>query len=70
MNFPILYAETHYRLKFVSPLYYKKVPEIIADIPIRIIANKTTNLPILLVVKDADRYPIFYKTNKDKYSFW
>lgn len=51
----ILYAEIHYRLPFFSGFLYKKQPEIIFDTPFRI---QTSDLPIILFIKDANRFPI------------
>ena len=50
------YAETHY--SFISGLSFlhRKAPEIITDAPWRIEPDK--NIPIILLVKDADKYPI------------
>jgi len=51
-----LYAEIHYRFKFIpSRLFYRR-PEIIADAPHRIAPKQP--LPLLLIVKDAHRFPI------------
>jgi len=51
-----LYAEIHYRFKFIpSRLFYRR-PEIIADAPHRI--EPTQPLPVLLLVKGANRFPI------------
>jgi hypothetical protein len=51
-----LYAEIHYRFKFIpSRLFYRR-PEIIADAPHRIDPKQT--LPILLLIKEANRFPI------------
>ncbi len=61
MYLPVLYAETHYHLKFLYPLYFKKEPEIIVDVPKRVIASLSEQIPILLIVKDADKYPVFIK---------
>lgn len=55
-----LYAEIHYRFKFIpSRLFYNR-PEIIADAPHRIEPGKP--LPILLLVKDANKFPIELQT--------
>jgi len=59
MYLPFLYAETHYHLKFLYPLYYKKEPEIITDIPTRVIKSISKKIPILLLIKDADKFPVF-----------
>jgi len=53
---PFLYAETHYRFKYFFSYLKKKEPEIIADMPFRLQAGKL--LPILIVIKDADKYPV------------
>jgi len=52
--FPLLYAETHYRFKYFFSWLKKAEPEIIADIPSRI--QKGNQLPVLLIVKDSDKY--------------
>lgn len=51
-----LYAEIHYRFKGVPSRLFMKEPEIIADIPHRL--EPDSPLPILLIVKDAKRFPI------------
>ena len=56
--FFIGYAETHYRLKFFKPQYYQKFPEVIADVPIRVVKKITRSLPILIIIKDADLFPV------------
>ena len=55
------YAEIHYRLGFLKPRYYRKIPEIIADVPIRAIKKVSEMIPILLIVKDADLFPIIFR---------
>ena len=55
---PIAYAETHFRLPLLKPRYYRKLPEIVTDAPTRYIARDNSSLPIALIVKDADRFPI------------
>ena len=57
---PILYAETHYRFKYFFSYLKKNEPEIIADIPSRI--RKGDKIPLLIIVKDADKYPVKLKT--------
>ena len=53
---PILaYAEVHYKWKYLPSRLFMKRPEIIADIPFRI--NPNTLLPILCIIKDANRFP-------------
>lgn len=49
-----LYAETHYRFRYFFSFLRKREPEIIADAPHRI--EPGTSIPILLFVKDADKY--------------
>jgi hypothetical protein len=51
-----LYAEIHYRFKFIPSRLFYRQPEIIADAPHRI--DPRQPLPILLLVKDANRFPI------------
>ena len=51
-----LYAEIHYRFKFIPSRLFYRQPEIIADAPHRIEPGQP--LPILLLVKDADRFPL------------
>ncbi len=52
----ILYAETHYKFKGIYSRLFKNEPEIIADAPFRVEPNQA--IPILLLVKDAHRFPI------------
>ncbi|MFH1213958.1 MAG: hypothetical protein V1681_07700, partial [Candidatus Neomarinimicrobiota bacterium] len=54
----MLYAEMHYRLKFLKGRLYKKEPEIVFDTPRRI---QTENVPVVLLVKDAHWFPIILK---------
>ncbi|KAA3618106.1 MAG: hypothetical protein DWQ05_08670 [Calditrichaeota bacterium] len=56
------YAEIHYRIPFLGSRYYKNEPEIIADIPRRLEPNH--RIPLLLIVKDADKFPVFLETVK------
>jgi len=61
LPFAALYAETHYRFRyFPFSLYYRKQPEIIFDCPLRIEPGK--ELPVLLMIKDADKFPVEAKT--------
>ncbi len=54
------YLELHYRLKyFPFSRYFKKEPEIYADAPHRISSGQ--DLPISLIIKDANKYPIILK---------
>ncbi len=55
--FPILYAEIHYRFKWFFSLLKKREPEIIADVPHRL--DPGNNLPVLLIIKDAHRFPVY-----------
>ncbi len=50
------YAEIHYRFGILSTPLFRKRPEVIAEIPHRL--QRGHDLPVLLVVKDAQRYPI------------
>lgn len=54
----ILYAEMHYRLRFLRGRLYKKLPEIVFDTPRRIQAD---HLPVVLLIKDAHWFPIGLK---------
>ncbi len=51
-----LYAEVHFRLFGLWSRYFMKEPEIVADLPFRLRAGE--ELPLLLMVKDAHRFPI------------
>lgn len=54
------YLEIHYRLKyFPFSRYFKREPEIYADAPHRI--GPGQDLPISLIIKDANKYPITLK---------
>ncbi|NOZ07416.1 MAG: hypothetical protein GXO91_00900 [FCB group bacterium] len=55
-----LYTEMHYRFRLTGSRYFKKEPEILADIPHRI--DPGNQIPVILLVKDADRYPVFLKS--------
>ena len=57
-TFPLiaLYAELHYRLKYIGSRYYIDEPEILADLPYRI--EPGYSIPILLLIKDSHLYPI------------
>lgn len=52
-----LYAEIHFRIFKAFSRYYKREPEIVADVPHRIGPGKP--LPVVLIVKDAHLYPIY-----------
>lgn len=52
-----LYAEIHYRLAGGPSRLYRRHPEILADAPFRIDPGMT--LPVLLLIKDAHRFPIW-----------
>ena len=58
LAFPLLYAEIHYHFPFLYPRYYRKEPEIIIDAPIRVCGSRCRNLPIVLIIKDANLFPI------------
>ncbi len=58
-----LYAETHYRFRFFPfSLYYRRQPEIIFDAPHRLDPGHA--LPVALIIKDADRFPVMLKSVK------
>ncbi|NVM01280.1 MAG: hypothetical protein HWN67_03020 [Candidatus Helarchaeota archaeon] len=51
-----LYAEIHYKLFGVFSLLWRKLPEIIADVPFRV--EPKTHIPVFCIIKDADIFPI------------
>ena len=53
----IMYAELHFRFKWSNSRYFQKEPEILADLPIRI--EPGSDIPILLIIKDAHIFPVF-----------
>jgi len=53
-----LYPELHYHWGLLYPLYFRRLPEIIADVPYRIDVSRKSSIPIMLTVKDAHNYPI------------
>ena len=53
---PLLYIELHYRWLPGASRYYRREPEILADLPSRIAPGQKP--PLLLLVKDAHRFPI------------
>ena len=54
-----LYAELHYTFPFIRSRHYIHEPEIISDIPHRI--EPGHKIPILLMIKDANNFPIILK---------
>ena len=52
----LLYAEIHYRFKIIPSRLYQRQPEIIADIPHRLEPGHA--LPVLILMKDAQRFPV------------
>lgn len=54
--FLALYAEIHYTLRGLISRLKRNQPEIIADVPFRL--NPENLIPILCIVKDADRFPV------------
>ncbi len=51
------YTEMHYRFRFFPfSLYFRREPEILFDAPIRV--GPGIPIPLSLLVKDADRYPV------------
>ncbi len=54
----ISYAEIHFHLKYLYPKYFRKEPEIITDIPIRVIKNKKRTIPLIIIIKDAHLFHI------------
>lgn len=57
----LLYAEVHYRFPFLPfSRYYRREPEVLADVPFRI--DPDESLPLLILVKDAHRFPVHFET--------
>ncbi|MBN2413854.1 PHP domain-containing protein [candidate division KSB1 bacterium] len=54
--FFFLYAEIHFRIPGLYSRYYKKEPEIIADVPFRLDPGQP--LPVLILIKDAHMFPV------------
>ncbi len=52
----LLYAEIHYRIPLVPSRLFKRMPEVILDVPHRLAPGAT--LPVLVLIKDAQRFPI------------
>jgi len=55
------YAEIHYHFRYLFPKYYRKLPEIISDVPIRVIKSHSSKLPVLIIIKDSYLFPIDLK---------
>jgi hypothetical protein len=53
---PLLYAEIHYTIRGLYSRLKLKEPEIIFDMPERL--EPRNPLPVLLIIKDAHRYPV------------
>ncbi|MBN1949212.1 MAG: CehA/McbA family metallohydrolase [Candidatus Cloacimonetes bacterium] len=64
MLIPLLisYAEIHYRFRYLRPLYYRKIPEILADLPWRLDPARGSVLPVLILIKDAHLFPVKLKS--------
>ncbi|MGM0461074.1 MAG: hypothetical protein ACQEQ4_01470 [Fibrobacterota bacterium] len=61
MHLILLYPETHFRFKKISPsLLFKKEPEIIFDMPRRCAPDTTPE--VFLIINDADIYPAVLHT--------
>jgi len=58
LPFFLAYAEIHYHFPFLKPKYFKKEPEIVSDIPIRLVNKNNFSLPVLIIIKDAHLFPI------------
>jgi len=54
-----LYAELHYTFRYGFSFIKKLEPEILADMPFRL--NNSSRLPVLILIKDSDAYPIELK---------
>jgi hypothetical protein len=63
----LLYPEVHYRFKyFPFSRYFKKEPEILVDLPYKTNGSK---LPVFLIIKDSDAYPILVWSIKFHFVF-
>lgn len=62
-----LYAEIHYRFKLIPSRLFYRQPEIIADAPHRIEPGQP--LTVLLLIKDAHRFPIVLQQVKATINF-
>ena len=51
-----MYAETHYRFPGWPSRLFRRVPEILADVPHRV--RRGEPLPIAIIVKDSHRFPL------------
>ncbi|HNW59530.1 MAG TPA: CehA/McbA family metallohydrolase [bacterium] len=51
-----LYVETHFRIARLPSRYFARRAEILFDLPHRLAPGRT--LPLFLLIKDADRYPV------------
>ncbi|MBU4485460.1 MAG: CehA/McbA family metallohydrolase [Candidatus Delongbacteria bacterium] len=52
----LLYPEIHYRFRYLRfSKYYLKEPEVLIDMPYKTLNN---NIPVFLIIKDADLFPI------------
>jgi len=56
------YAEIHYHLRYLYPAYFRRQPEIIADLPRRLDLSISASLPLAVIIKDADKYPVFLES--------
>ncbi|MAE71507.1 MAG: hypothetical protein CME06_13700 [Gemmatimonadetes bacterium] len=62
---PALYAEVHYRHGRLPSLLYRPFPEVVIDVPIRLEPGwEGDRLPVLLLIKDAHRYPVTIESIK------
>ena len=52
----LLYAETHFRIGRLPSRFFRRMPEILFDLPHRL--GPGQELPLLLLIKDADRFPV------------
>lgn len=51
-----LYAESHYRMGFLPSRLFRRMPEIILDVPHRLTPGAA--IPLLLLIKEAQRFPV------------
>jgi len=63
----LLYPEIHYRFRYFKfSKYYLNEPEVLIDMPYKTINNK---IPVFLIIKDADLFPILLWSVKFHFVF-
>ena len=63
----LLYPEVHYRFRyFKHSKYYMEEPEIFIDMPYKTVGSR---LPVYLMIKDADLFPVLLRSVKLQFVF-